>query len=159
MIITAGSAIQVSNNYTFKYDENAQQDSKSECEIRNLNSIHVGDYENMLFKKALVRTQIPMIVVATFKKIDLAIKINKCHFVFDKKDQWESLLNDRCIAFCKGCTNSEVGRLEEILTNMGLIVTTSPRGNYMTVPGKTGLFHEKFHDEEILQKELEYEDK
>ena len=144
LIICATSGIQIGEKYDFDRSISNSTDPLVEQEIKDLKGFHVDDYKNMLFKKALVSTEIPMVIVATFKKIDMSIRVGKCRFVFENSDKWNTFLSEQRVAFCIGCTNSEAGELELILENMGLIVETGSRKKYMAVIGKTTLFDKMF---------------
>ena len=76
------------------------------------NGFHVGSYENKLFKRALYLTRVPTIVFLHDDKVGANASWGRCHYVFDNRMTWESVLSEYPLSIWVGCTKGSVGRVE-----------------------------------------------
>jgi hypothetical protein len=79
--------------------------------------LHVGSFQNMLFKRAIVKSLHPVVFFLDEEKISSVspkgkFEYKKCYPVFDDAKVWESVLASAPIAFCIGFQSAE--KLKEI---------------------------------------------
>ncbi len=95
-------------------------------EINECYGLHVGSYHNMLFKRFLYKTHLPLMIFLTKKKIDCEIIPGTCQFIFVKKDDWDEFLKRYPLAFCVGCPGKEVTQLSQTFSELGFEIHAGP---------------------------------
>ena len=87
--------------------------------------LHVGSYQNMLFKRALLKSLHPAVIFLDEDKISTVsatgkFVFNKCYPVFDNKKAWETVLRSAPLAFCIGFRNAEaLGAVKQYFDGFG----------------------------------------
>ncbi|MDA8134957.1 MAG: DUF4062 domain-containing protein [Desulfobacteraceae bacterium] len=124
LLLCTTSGLQVSMNHRLKFQEELGEGIREELrpQLKSCFGPHVGSYRNMVFKRFLYETRIPIMFFITGEKIDCEIDVGKCHFVFDSQFSWPEFFNNSPVAFCVGCTQERRQELINLFKGLGFDV-------------------------------------
>jgi len=125
LLCGAASGLQLTADHKFKFTEPALLDIRKKELQEQLDKCygpHVGSYHNKVFKRFMYATKIPIVIFITGDKIDSEIEVGKCHFILDRKLDWEYFIREHPLAFCVGCENGEKRRYVEMFQKLGFEV-------------------------------------
>ncbi len=74
--------------------------------LKRCRGFHTGSYQNKLFKRCYFLTKIPTIVFVHDSKIDLPIKVGKCHFQCDRQETWDSFVSSYPLSIWTVCDSN-----------------------------------------------------
>jgi hypothetical protein len=111
LIIMAASGLQLGGNHTILKDEGYELPNEDRAIIGGRFGPHVGSYKNMVFKRYLLETYIPTVLMIDGSKIDSAIDVARCHFVLGNDLKWEEVCERQPLAMLIGCKSSELQSL------------------------------------------------
>jgi hypothetical protein len=131
LLLGAISGVQISEKHQIHCEEDYCIDDLIVEKVNQCFGFHVGSYKNKIFKRYLIETGYPLVVMFTSEKIDMPIDPTRCHFLFDNDYKWDDFLKDYPIAFCVGCNQDELLDVEKRFKNFGFntIRYTDVKGN------------------------------
>lgn len=101
---------------------------------------HAGSYKNIIFKRYLYSTGLPVVITMTAAEIDMEISPDRCHFIFDKRYTWQAFCKDHPLAFCIGCRSKENATVSAIFETMDFVVQSKIYGEHTGILAANGKF-------------------
>ncbi len=126
LIIGETSGIQLSEKHIISQSEGTELTSEVEKQVGQCFGFHMGSVYDKLFKRALYKTNFPVIIVTASNKIDISMDIGHCHFLFDKKYTWEDFYKNHALAFCVGCKGNEMKSTGNHFASLGFKIENAP---------------------------------
>lgn len=118
LMLGAISGIQLNDKHNLVYEKGHSPNDTVEANIKRHFGFHVGSYRNKVFKRYMYSNQDPIVIFIDHDKINCPIKVGKCHFVFDNKDQWEEFLENYPVSFVVGCKKGELNETKDLFMNV-----------------------------------------
>ncbi len=115
LIVMAASGLQLGqDNHNIVVDKEYKLEEDDIASIKKYYGPHVGSYKNMVFKRYLIETGIPIILMIDASKIDSPIYPKKCHFVLGNGLTWSDVCENQPFAILVGC---ESKKMDELIKN------------------------------------------
>lgn len=111
LIVMAASGLQLGPTHVITGDTGYVLQTKDVDSIQMCFGPHVGSYQNMVFKRYLIETLIPTVLMIDASKIDSPININKCHFVLGHDLMWSNVCERQPLAILVGCQSDNMAVL------------------------------------------------
>jgi hypothetical protein len=112
LIVMAASGLQLGGNHDIVKSPDYDLPPRDVTMICERSGPHVGSYKNMVFKRYLLETHIPTVLMIDGSKIDSPIDVARCHFVLGRDLTWEAVCERQPLAILIGCASDELSGLE-----------------------------------------------
>jgi len=153
LILGATSGLQLTEEHSVEFHRDLGEASRESLkkEIDQCYGPHIGSYTNMIFKRFLYETGIPIMLFLTGEKFDCQIEAGKCHFVFDANFRWDHFVKEYPLAFCVGCPLEDRARLITLFRKLSFhIVEGTSAGKHTAFIAKNKRFMEHF-DQKVMK--------
>lgn len=118
LLLGSISGMQLSEKHKIHCEEDYCIDEMIKEKVDQCLGFHVGSYKNKLFKRYLIETGYPLVMMLPSVKIDMPIDPARCHFLFDNSYKWDVFISKYPLAFCIGCEQSELLNLEKLFKTL-----------------------------------------
>jgi hypothetical protein len=147
LIVMAASGLQLGTAHHITANQEYQLPEEDTIAIHNCFGPHVGSYKNMVFKRYLIETRIPTVLMVDSSKIDCPIDVGRCHFVMGRDLTWSGICERQPLAILVGCKSLEmkdlIDRVKNALPNFSITpsVTTDKNSAFIA---RNSLFDREF---------------
>lgn len=140
LLICSISGVQISEKH--RLDSEIDDDLLLSL-IKQCYGFHAGSYKNIVFKRYLYSTGLPIVMTITSSEIDMEIIPGRCHFIFDKTYKWEDFYQDHPLAFCIGCSNKKRNDVIDTFESLGFEVRSKIYNEHSGIIANNAKFKDK----------------
>lgn len=124
LLLGATSGLQMGSDPDLKFPIDLHESRKKSVtsEVSQCLGPHVGSYHNMVYKRFMYSTELPIVIFLTGDKIDSAIEVGRCHFILDSEYTWAEFCQSHPVAFCVACDVDKLDKYASQFETLGFDV-------------------------------------